>query len=400
MTARILAVGTALPATRLRQSALRDLFAGQPDVDRITARRIAAAFDGAAIEHRHTVLPELAEGGSPFIDARTRTIASPPTGARNAVFAREAPALFAEAAREAMDRAGVPADAVTHVITATCTGFFAPGPDYRLVRDLGLPPTVERDHLGFLGCAAALPALRSASRVCAVDPAAVVLVVCGELCSIHLRTSADPDQIVSAAVFADGAAAAIVTGTAHPTDRVHGTSGAHRAHLLLDGFATALTTDGEEDMAWTIGDAGFEMTLSAQIPRIIGREVHDALDPLLRRAGPVDAWAVHPGGRSILDRFSSALALAPDALDDSRAVLRDCGNMSSATVLFVLRRMLDRAESAAPAGATGREDARVLAVAFSPGLTVESALMTLRPPSGLARGSAGAGDRSAHPAIA
>lgn len=366
MTARILAIGTAVPPTRLRQARLRDLFAGQPGVDRVTGRLITAAFDASAIEHRHTVLAELDDGGSPFIDAATRVLASPPTGVRNEVFAREAPALFAEAARDALDRAEVSADQVTHVITASCTGFFAPGPDYRLVRDLGLPPTVERDHLGFLGCAAALPALRSAARICAIQPSAVVLVVCGELCSIHVRASADPDQIVSAAVFADGAAAAVVTGGG-PSDR---------PLLELDAFATALTAEGEDDMVWTIGDNGFEMTLSAQVPRIIEREVHEALAPLRRSAGRIDAWAVHPGGRSILDRVCSALALGAHELDDSRAVLREYGNMSSATVLFVLRRILDRAA----AGEGGSDGARVLGVAFSPGLTVESALMTLRVP--------------------
>lgn len=368
MTARILAIGTAVPPTRLPQSRLRDLFASQPGLDRVTRRLVSAAFDASAIEHRHTVLSELDEGGSLFIDADTRAIASPPTGARNRVFEREAPALFAAAARDALARAGISADAVTHVITASCTGFFAPGPDYRLVRDLGLPPTVERDHLGFLGCAAALPALRSAARVCAIQPSATVLVVCGELCSIHLRTSADPDQIVSSAVFADGAAAAVVCGAG---------ATAPRAELRLDDFATGLTSEGEDDMVWTIGDEGFEMTLSAEVPRIVGREVHDALARLLRGAGGVDAWAVHPGGRSILDRVSAALDLGVDALDDSRAVLREYGNMSSATVLFVLRRLLDRADR----GEDDQDGARVLAVAFSPGLTVESALMTLRQPT-------------------
>lgn len=358
MSASIIGIGTAVPATRLDQNAVRDLFAGQPDLDRVTRRIITAAFDHSAIDTRHTVLPELVSGGSPFVDADTRRIGMPATGVRNAVYAREAPALFAAAARDALEHAQVEASDVTHVVTASCTGFFAPGPEFRLVRDLGLRSTVSREHLGFLGCAAALPALRSAARICATDPSALVLVVCAEICTIHLRSSADPDQIVSSAVFADGAAAAIVT--AAPAAGI--------PRLDLDRFATAITDDGESAMGWTIGDHGFEMTLTAEVPRIVGREVKGALRPL-RAEGPVDLWAVHPGGRSILDRVEAACDLDPDTLRHSRDVLREYGNMSSATILFILQRML--ADPATPDGA------RLLAVAFAPGLTVESALLTV-----------------------
>lgn len=365
MPAHILGIGTAVPTTVLPQSAVRDLFLAQPGVDRLTARLIGAAFEKSAIDSRHTVLSELGEqsaGASDFIDADTRELRSPLTGTRNDVYRREAPPLFARAAREALARADVEASAISHVVTASCTGFFAPGPDYRLVRDLGLSTTVERDHLGFVGCAAAFPALRQAARICAADPHAIVLVVCGEICSIHLRASSDPEQIVASAVFADGAAAAVVTAQAS-TDA---------PSLALDGFATALTSEGEADMRWIIGDHGFEMTLTAEVPRIVGREVRDALAPVLARAGDVDRWLVHPGGRSILDRFETALDLPGDALELSRDVLRRYGNMSSATVLFILARMLEDPDLA--------DGSRAIGVAFGPGLTVESALVTARVP--------------------
>ena len=147
MPAHILGIGTAVPTTVLPQSAVRDLFLAQPGVDRLTARLIGAAFDQSAIETRHTVLRELADQpapGSDFIDSESRALRSPLTGTRNDVYRREAPPLFERAAREALMRADVEASAITHVVTASCTGFFAPGPDYRLVRDLGLPTTVER----------------------------------------------------------------------------------------------------------------------------------------------------------------------------------------------------------------------------------------------------------------
>lgn len=376
MTVSILAIGTAVPPTRLPQDHVRDLFAQQPGVDRLTRRLVHAAFDAAAIDTRHTVLSALAPhplrppgdatpGGLPVVDEHG-ALQRPTTGARNAAYVRTAPALFAAAGRDALDRAGISPGEVTHVVTVSCTGLFAPGPDYRLVRDLGLPATTERFHLGFVGCAAALPALRLADALCAARPEAVVLVVCAELCTLHFRPSADPEQIVAASVFADGAASAVVTAAPHVL-------AVHRGPRLdLDRFATTVTSEGEDDMAWTIGDHGFEMTLSAEVPRIIGREIRAAVGGFLAGDAP-DAWAVHPGGRSVLDRVESGLSLPPDALAVSRRILRDYGNMSSATILFILAEQLT-----APVGDDVDTAAtrRIAALAFGPGLTVESALLT------------------------
>ncbi|MCH6230365.1 type III polyketide synthase [Microbacterium sp. CFH 31415] len=380
MSPRIVSIGTAVPTTRVAQTEARDLFATQPGVDRLTARLIRAAFDAAEIEHRHTVLAQLALSGVPgpddgtaFIDAE-RGLLRPTTGTRNDLYIRTAPALYAEAARTAMADAEIEASAITHVVTVSCTGFFAPGPDYRLVRDLGLDPSVERYHLGFIGCAAAMPGLRLASRIADSDPAAVVLVVCVELCTLHIRPSADPQQIVAASVFADGAAAAVVTA-----DPDAGREGG----LELDRFSTALTAEGEADMVWTIGDHGFEMILSAEVPRIVGREIRGAVDRFLAGEATPDVWAVHPGGRSVLDRVEAGLELPPTALDASRGVLRDYGNMSSATILFILERML-RDDAVA-------DGARLAALAFGPGLTIESALLTKRGATGAAVADAPAG---------
>ncbi|MWC00214.1 type III polyketide synthase [Agromyces seonyuensis] len=371
MTARIVSIGTAVPGTDLEQSRIRDLFASQPGVDRLTDRIIRAAFDAAAIEHRSTVLAEFGEagasgaptegGGAAFVDG-AGVLLAPTTGERNDAYRRLAPDLSARAARAAMTDARVPASSVTHVITVSCTGFFAPGPDFRLVRDLALPGTVERYHLGFIGCAAALPALRLAAGIVEAKPGSVVLVDCVELCTLHVRASSDPQQIVASSVFADGAAAAVIADDA--------TAGAFEppVWLELDRFGTALTAEGEDDLVWTIGDHGFEMVLSAEVPRIIGREIRGAVDRFLGDDPPPDAWAVHPGGRSVLDRVESGLGLAPELLAPSRAVLRDAGNMSSPTILFILRALLHD-------DAVG-EGARIAGLAFGPGLTVESALLT------------------------
>lgn len=366
MTPTILSIGTAVPQARLQQAKTRDFFASQPLVDRLTARLIGAAFDQSAIDSRYSVIGEIGEEDALFTEGE-KLLRSPTTGERNAVYRREAPPLSAAAAREAISRAGIEPDAITHVITASCTGFFAPGPDFLLVRQLGIPATAERYHIGFMGCAAAFPALRAATRICDAQPGSVALVVCTELCSLHIRSSRDPEQIVASAVFGDGAGAAIVASA--PPE-------AGRPSLEVGGFTTAITEEGEEDMDWTIGDSGFEMRLTAQVPRIIGREIAGAVEAMLGAgADPlaeVDRWAVHPGGRSVLDRVQGGLGLPDKAMDDSRAVLRDYGNMSSATILFILQRVL--------ADDSLGDGARVAGLCFGPGLTVETARFTRRAP--------------------
>jgi predicted naringenin-chalcone synthase len=342
-----------VPVTVLEQAAFREVLATQPGLSRLGARRLRAVFDASAIDTRHTVLGELGgetvAGAPVHYDARTSTVLTPSTGVRNAAYAREAPGLFLAAAKDALSGSDLVPDDVTHVVTVSCTGF--------------LRVTTQRFHLGFMGCYGAFPALRLAHAVCRADPDAVVLVVCAELCSLHLHVADDVDTVLSSSLFADGAAAAVVTGRAPapgtPT-------------VTLDALGTTLSDDGEADMAWTIGDQGFDMVLSRYVPKILGSSLPAAVPALLGLVRPeeIDRWAVHPGGRSVLDHVQAALGLADEDLAASRDVLRRYGNMSSATVLFVLAELL-RQPVTAPE--------RVAALAFGPGLTVESALLTRRP---------------------
>ena len=369
MAVTLRSIEVAVPPTVLVQHQLRDLFTAQPGLSRLGARLAAAAFNASGIERRHTVLAELAPdagtGATAFFDPATGRLLDPSTGVRNAVYAREADALFVRAAAAALAGCeGIDAQDVTHVVTASCTGFYSPGPDYRIVRALGLQPSVQRSHVGFMGCYAAFPALRQANAICRADPDAVVLVAAAELCTLHVHVRDDQDTVVGASLFADGAAAAVVTG------RDLGPAPA----LQLDDLASVLTPVGEEAMAWSIGDNGFEMVLGSYVPHIIDEHVESALAPLMARDASlrgsahheIEHWAVHPGGRSILDKVETTLGLSTEQMRPSREVLRDFGNMSSATVLFVLRDVLARA-------AAGE---RVCAMAFGPGLTVESGLFT------------------------
>lgn len=376
MSVSIHAIATAVPEEVYEQSFIRDLMKEQPQFDRRAQRLVSSIYNASGIDRRYSVVADMrAQPGDPpsaFFNPDTRELLTPSTGTRNTVYARAARDLFTVAARRALEAApDFKAAEVTHVITVSCTGFFAPGPDYHVVRDLDLAPSVQRYHLGFMGCYAAFPALRAAKAFCEADPSAVVLVICAELCSLHVQLDTDPDTLIANSVFADGAAAALVS--ARPPR-----PGA--AALRMDSFETTLTPTGEADMAWTVGDQGFKMVLSTYVPHIIEEHIHGALAPLWAgEAALADAlhsdvqhWAIHPGGRSILDKVQGSLSLSDAQLRPSREVLREYGNMSSATVLFILQRVAQQPPEA--------EGERVCALAFGPGLTVDMGLFTKLPP--------------------
>jgi len=360
MTVYVRSLETAVPTTKLIQSEARDVFAAQPGLSRLGSRLVNTCFDGAAIETRFTAVEELTTTGRSenpqFYDQETGLLLNPSTKVRNDIFAREATKLFVEASRAALEAAPeIDLLDITHLVTVSCTGFFNPGPDYKVVRELGLSPAVQRYHLGFMGCYAAFPALRAAKLFCEADPNAVVLVVCAELCSLHVRTSNNPDTIMGSALFADGAAAAVVTARPGAEDT---------ALLKLDHFETVLTPVGEDSMAWNIGDNGFEMVLGNYVPHIIDDHIVDALQPLLAREPELAALPY----TAILDKVQSRLGLSHTQLVPARETLRNFGNMSSATVLFVLKHILEQPLQ--------QGDERICSMAFGPGLTVETGLFT------------------------
>ncbi len=372
MSVYVRSLETAVPPTVLIQHQARDVFAEQPGLTRLGSRLVRTCFDSAAIDTRHTAVSELTLDAHPdnprFFDHDAGLVLNPSTKSRNELFATEATKLFIEAAKAAVGNCpGLDLADITHVITVSCTGFFNPGPDYKVVRALGLSPAVQRYHLGFMGCYAAFPALRAARQFCEADASAVVLVICAELCSLHLRTSNDPDTIMGSAIFGDGAAAAVVSAREPAPGQTA---------LTLDHFETVLTPVGEEAMAWNIGDQGFEMVLGSYVPHIIEEHITGALEPLLARVpglgdrpySDIPLWAIHPGGRAILDKVESKLELREEQMIPARETLRKYGNMSSSTVLFVLKHIMDMAPTA--------EAERICSMAFGPGLTVETALFT------------------------
>jgi len=308
----------------------------------------------AGIAHRYSCLrPGNLEAGEVDKDGFYQRGHFPSTEARMKFYEPEALAL----AQTAVDTLDISEErhAITHLIVASCTGFTAPGLDLQLREKLDLRGDVARTIVGFMGCSAAVPALRLARQAVRAEPSARVLVVNLELCSLHLQETSDIETVLSFLLFGDGCTAALVT--------------ADPAGIALEDFRNAVIPDSQDLITWHIGNQGFEMYLSGKVPARIAEALREDLargdeDGLLRGEGTqaIDLWAVHGGGRTVLDAVEVGLSLEPAKLRYSRDVLHDYGNMSSATVMFVLARMM----------ALGSPGERGMAMAFGPGMVAET----------------------------
>ena len=271
----------------------------------------------------------------------------------------EANALAFAAGERALADAGISPERVTHLVTVSCSGFYAPGFDIALLKHLELGSKVSRTHVGFMGCHGVLNALRVARAFLDQDPRACVLVLALEMCSLHHQYGWDSDGIVANALFADGAAA-VVAITGEPSAP---------GHLRLVASGSQVIDDSEDAMSWRIGDNGFVMTLSSRVPELICRSIRPFLEGWLAESGldldRVGSWAVHPGGPRILSAFGEATGFERDRLKVSYDVLAEHGNMSSPTVLFIIDRLRQT-----------RAPRPIVALAFGPGLAVESMLLT------------------------
>jgi alpha-pyrone synthase len=308
---------------------------------RAVFRRMASR---ANIAHRYSFLDP--QKGSPHEAHEFYQLASfPNTARRMELFEQSAPVLM----RKALDRLALnekERSGITHVLVTCCTGLYAPGLDFEIVEHLGLSADVERTMVGFMGCYAAINALKLARHIVRSDPNAGVLMLNLELCTLHFQETQKLEQVLSFLVFADGAAASLIT--------------AREQGLALDSFKAVMVPETRGLITWKIRELGFDMLLSGQVPGELGRALHEG--ELMAERDDIDLWAVHPGGRSILDAVEKGLELPTDALAASREVLSCFGNMSSATVMFVLQRIMQQA----------RPGQRGCAMSFGPGLTAET----------------------------
>jgi alpha-pyrone synthase len=304
----------------------------------------------AAIEHRYSCIDPFG-GFYGNIDPLAGFYGngrSPTTAERMRAFDAHAPDLAVSTVERL--NLGSASDSITHVLITCCTGFSAPGLDFHLIDRCGLPSSVERVMIGFMGCHAAINALKLARHIVRSEPDSRVLVLNLELCTLHLREPNDLEEMLGFLLFADGCAAALVT--------------AEPQGLAMDGFRAVLVPKTKEMITWHIRDCGFEMMLSPRIPGAIRRALATGADDILSGRPPseIDLWAIHPGGTSVIDAVQRAFDIEPDALSASRDVLRSYGNMSSATVMFVLDAIM-RASQTESAGC---------AMSFGPGMVAET----------------------------
>jgi predicted naringenin-chalcone synthase len=362
MPLHIHGIGTAVPPYAIAQEEAAAAAAGYGCTSPEQQRQLKALYRLTRVKKRHSVVLESDSGPgatrqSFFAPMRGDDDRGPSTADRMARYERDAPALGAQAARIALEHAGRAARDVTHLVTVSCTGFSAPNFDLGLVRELGLPWTVARTHIGFMGCHAALNGMRVAGGYADSDPDACVLICAVELCSLHYQYGWNSDLAVSNGIFADGAAALV--GGAAP--------GPSADDWVLARSGASLLEDSAELMAWRIGNHGFEIALSARVPGVIETALKPWLDAWLASqqltTSDIATWAVHPGGPRILESVASATGIGRDDYAISQEVLGEFGNMSSPTILFILDRLQQR-----------RSPRPCLALGFGPGLAVEAAL--------------------------
>nr|WP_063761693.1 type III polyketide synthase [Paenibacillus tyrfis] len=354
----ILGIGTAVPAYRLDQlevlERLTDALKEHSDSMRWSKR----IFKQCGVETRYTCEPDLL---SPAAECRYFPSDSlenvPSTKERMERYKRESVPLALESSKKALEDSHTAVSDITHLITVSCTGQFLPGMDVDLTMRLGLSPNIQRMPLQFLGCAAGLKAVSLARQIVAGMPSANVLIVCVELCTLHIQPSSQREALFGASFFGDGASACVV-GRARPE---------HKKVFRLGKGNTVLLPDSTDEMVWEVGNYGFDLFLSPNIPKLLGRYVPAEIEQIFNGKTLPELWAIHPGGRGIIDTLQDLFALSEEQTRPSRNTLRNYGNVSSATILFVLdeyRRELTPAR-------TDTHPICGIALAFGPGLTAE-----------------------------
>lgn len=337
------------------------------DLDAAGERRLRALYRSTRIRHRHSVLADYGcdPGDYTFYPNTPDLEPFPTVQQRMVAYRQHAVGLAEESLRDCLKNRNILPKEITHLITVSCTGMYAPGPDIELLPKLGLASTVHRIAVNFMGCYGAFNGLKTATALVRADPSAKVLMVCVELCTLHFQKKNEEDHLLANALFSDGAAAVLLEGSndGQPPEN---------AIEVID-FACDVLPEGKDDMAWHIHDFGFEMKLTSRVPEVLKTGLPAILTRLTHAHGimpdDVNLYAIHPGGRRILEVVEMALGLTNEDNAAAYAVLSEYGNMSSATVLFVIQRLWKLNRQSAGAW--------IFASAFGPGLTAETALLKI-----------------------
>jgi predicted naringenin-chalcone synthase len=359
---KILSIGTAAPPFRHKQEDILKFMQLAYAFNDTDKRKLKFLYHQSGIQSRHSVIadPSRPMHEWKFYPQSENLEPFPSIEQRMAWFNKFAGPLSVDAIRACLTGKINPRE-ITHLITVSCTGLSAPGLDLQVMELMDLSKHIFRTSINFMGCYAAIHALRLAHAFCFAEKRAKVMIVCTELCSLHFQKVATMDNIASSLLFGDGSAAVLVTSDDYPAKG-----------LNLESFYSEVLTKGKKDMAWELSSSGFQMTLSNYIPELIeedfGTLVKNALDKGGVRQDEITHWCIHPGGKKILEAIHKSLRFEDGQLDKSYEVMKNYGNMSSPTILFVLEKMIK--------GMGSGERAKIFGAAFGPGLTMETFLAT------------------------
>lgn len=351
-------IETALPPNLANQNQIADFMVEHLNLNEREEKRLRVLYRASGIKQRYSVLRDFAENlnGQSFFKEDAFPSAKP----RMLIYQTHAISLAKKACENAIKTSGINKSEITHLIAVSCTGMYAPGLDIELIEQLGLSTSTQRTSINFMGCYAAFNAMKVADNIISSNPDANVLIACVELCSIHLQEKKDDENLLANAIFGDGAASMILT------------SSQSNRSLEMRNFFSDLALNARDEMGWYIGDHGFEMHLTSKVPDVIKEGIGQLTDRLLEKiklqVSDIDFFAIHPGGKRILDVIEEKLHITKEQNKAAREILSSHGNMSSPTVLFVIKRILESMTIA-------DDQKHLLSFAFGPGLTMESAVL-------------------------
>ena len=360
---RIVSIGTAVPENISTQETILG-FMHKEYRNSTASRKLNILFHQSAIQSRCSVVPDFSDTGERQLFPLTHEL--PNVSERMDVYRKESLPLAVHAVEDAFKNIGssVAKFGITHLITVTCTGIYAPGLDIELLQELNLPEDTFRTSLNFLGCNAAFPALKIADCIVKSQPDSRILIVSVELCTIHFQPKDNSDNLLSNTLFGDGAAAVILVSDTFAEEN-------HLKGFSLDGFYPVVLKKGKKLMGWNITSLNFEMILDSGVAEFLGQELDTLMlavnEKLNLTMETIHHWAVHPGGKKILDTVQRGLKLQNDELKHSYNVLRMYGNMSSPSILFVLKELFNSYPHSGEI---------VFALGFGPGISIETASMT------------------------
>lgn len=363
----IISIGTSVPEHKVSQEGFLEFMSSlYPDTreNRLKMRKILL---GSGIANRHSVLCDFSSGNlTPVLFKQENGIRNVPgLKERMLEYEKHALPLSLKAVDDCFSKIGwINLSEITHVVTFSCTGMYAPGLDIEIIESTEIPTSAQRFNINFMGCYAAFNAIKTAWHICRADQSAKVLVAGVELCSLHFNNIASDQQLVANSIFSDGAAAMLITSSKNiPISENHS--------LLLKGFHADFSSKTKQQMVWNIGERAFDLRLSPDVPDSIFMEIKGMVDVLLRNEEvsmeDISRWAIHPGGVKILQACERALGISADQNNYSYQVLKNYGNMSSVTVVFVLNELMKELTQ-------NDKGKKVMSCAFGPGLTVESML--------------------------